>query len=200
MSNPPHEDTVEQVKENPLRKLSDSQDDESSAIADILHRNIRRSGKYAEKLADYSNAFARTEKFNVLQAEGIIRDQFEFKYGQDMYGFLEELRAREKSLPAEARDDALEYARMISPLIRDGDTMPFWQAFERTGGALAEKYNVTEVGAKSLMKEVFWDAEGRDLYEHGKELEALHHAPVRVAKAEARRAHGRQEREAGPTR
>ena len=40
-------------------KLSGSQYDESKSVAEIMHRGIRKNGKFREKLTDFSHAFAR---------------------------------------------------------------------------------------------------------------------------------------------
>jgi hypothetical protein len=169
------------------KTLTDSQFDESWAIAEIMHRSIKRSGSFHEKLVDYSHAFARSEKFDQMKGETIVRDQFKSRYGITMNQMRESLTNRETSLTRDERDGAFDYAQMIVPLISDGETMPFYRAFDYAGGALAEKLDITEVGAKKLMKEAFQEAEGRDLYEVGKAVEKEHHLPKRdAARATAR--------------
>ncbi|MCF6317103.1 MAG: hypothetical protein L3J30_12660 [Marinosulfonomonas sp.] len=169
-------------------KLSDSQSDDSKSLAEIMHRGIRKNGKFREKLTDYSHAFARGEKFDAMRAEMIIRDQFKNQYGETMNQMRLGLKERQENLPETAGRDALEYARMIEPLIRDGETMPFYQAYDYVGGALAEKLNITETGAKALMSDTYSKNEGRELYETGKALEKKFHEPVREAKQQAREA------------
>jgi len=156
---------------NTGRKLSGSQSDESKSVAEIINRGIRKNGKFREKLTDYSHAFARGEKFDAMKAEMIIRDQFKAQYGETMNQMRLGLKDRQENLPETAGRDALEYARMIEPLIRDGETMPFYRAYDYVGGALAEKLNITETGAKELMTNAFREIEGRELYEFGKALE-----------------------------
>lgn len=176
------------------KTLSDSQFDESWALADIMHRGIQKTGSFHEKLTDYSHAFARSEKFDQMKGETIIRDQFKARFGQTMNQMREGMKAREASLPDAAHRDALEYARMIEPLIRDGATMPFYRAYETTGGALAEKLNITETGAKELMKTAYRESEGRELYDTGKALEQQFHTPVREVERAARQANHSQSR------
>jgi len=168
------------------KKLSDSQSDESRSLAEIMHRGIRKNGKFREKLTDYSHAFARGEKFDAMKAEMIIRDQFKEHYGETMNQMRLGLKERQENLPETAQKDALEYARMIEPLIRDGDTMPFYRAYDYVGGALAEKLNITETGAKELMTTAYREIEGRELYDFGKALEKKFVVPEREAEQQAR--------------
>lgn len=167
-------------------KLSDSQSDESRSLAEIMHRGIRKNGKFREKLTDYSHAFARGEKFDAMKAEMIIRDQFKSQYGETMNQMRLGLKERQENLPDTAGRDALEYARMIEPLIRDGETMPFYRAYDYVGGALSEKLNITESGAKELMTTAYRESEGEELYDFGKALEKKFHEPVREAKQQER--------------
>jgi hypothetical protein len=163
------------------KSLSDSQFDESWALAGILHRAIRKSGSFHEKLTDYSFAFARAEKFDQMKGESILRDQFKARYGQTLNQMREDLKAREANLSKKSQAEALAHARLIEPLIRDGATMPFYRAYDHVGGALAEKLDITETGAKELMKSVYQEAEGRDLYETCKALEKTYYEPARDA-------------------
>jgi len=167
-------------------KLSDSQSDESKSVAEIMNRGIRKNGKFREKLTDYSHAFARGEKFDAMKAEMIIRDQFKEQYGETMNQMRLGLKERQENLPETADRDALEYARMIEPLIRDGDTMPFYRAYDYVGCALAEKLNITETGAKELMTTAYREIEGRELYEFGKALEKKFVVPDRDAEQQVR--------------
>lgn len=170
------------------KSLSDSQFDESWALAEIMHRGIQKSGSFTEKLTDYSFAFARSERFDQVKAETIVRDMFKSRYGQTMNALREDLLGREKTLSPDAKTQALTNARMVETLIRDGDTMPFYKAYEKTGGALAEALNITEAGAKELMKTTYREAEGRELYDVGKELERTYHEPAReAARSQSRR-------------
>ena len=166
------------------KTLSDSQFDESWALAEIMERGIRKSGSFKEKLSDYAYAFSRSEKFDVMKGETIIRDQFKARYGQTMNEMRKELAEREVDARENGRDEALAHARQIEKLIFDpasGDTMPFYKAFDHVGGALAEKFNITESGAKNLMKDAYREVEGRELYNTGKALEEKYHRPQRDA-------------------
>jgi len=175
-------------------KFSGSQYDESKSVAEIMCRGIRKNGKFREKLTDYSHAFARGEKFDALKAETIIRDQFKAQYGKTMNQMRLALKERQQNLPETADRDALEYARMIEPLIRDGETMPFYRAYDYVGCALAEKLNITETGAKELMTTAYREIEGRELYDFGKALEKKFIVPERDPEQQAREAERNQTR------
>lgn len=160
------------------KTLTDSQFDESWALAGIMERGVRKSGTFKEKLGDYAHAFARAERFDAMKAETIIRDIFKSRYGQTMNQMREGLMEREAAVRDQAKPEALTHARQIGTMIREGETMPFYRAFDHTAGQLAQTFNITEAGAKSLMKDVYQDVEGRDLYADSKEIEKLHHKPT----------------------
>ena len=85
-----------------------------------------------------------------------------------------------------AQDQILSQARQIEPMIRSGETMPFYEAFDRSAVSLAASMQITETGAKALMKEAYEVAEGRDLYATCKEAEREAHLPRREAERKAR--------------
>lgn len=168
------------------KKLTASQFDETWALASIMHRSIQKSGGFIERLTDYSRAFADAEKLDQTKGEIIIRDIFKARYGETMNDMREGLKTREAALSEPARQEGLEYARRVCDAIRDGQTMPFYQAFDQQAQPLARTFDITENGAKALMKSAFQEVEGRDLYETGKELEKTYHHPVRESAQQAR--------------
>lgn len=168
--------------------LISSQFDESWDIVNIVRREIRKSGKFTDKLKHQSIAFSLGQKFDENRAELILRDQYQARFGETMKQTLDGILEREANLPETAQRDALDYARMVSPLIRDGETMPFYRAYDYVSSALAEKLNITETGAKKLMTKAFRDAEGRELFDVGKEMEKQFHQPVREAAQQVREA------------
>ncbi|MGJ8629106.1 MAG: hypothetical protein ACSHXB_19265 [Sulfitobacter sp.] len=161
--------------------LTNTQFDDVNAVVDIIHRGIQKSASFYEKLGDYSHALARTENFDQMKAKVVIRDIFKIKHGQTMNAMRESILEREANLPEPAQAQALAHARLIEPMIRNGDTMPFYRAYDHAGQALAQNLNISETGAKELMKSTFQDVEGRDLYAFGKEVEKEFHKPVRDA-------------------
>lgn len=184
-------------------RLTASQFDEAWAVASVLHREIARSGSFAAKLTDYSHAFARGERFDTARGEIILRDMFTARYGESMNKMREGLLAREAALQAKGNEDALEQAKRVTALIQDGDTMPFYQAYDRASVEMAQTHGITETAAKELMKDAYKKAEGRDLYTDGKALEAEYHHPIRDAAYQARHAERQKQQSpdrTGPTR
>ena len=172
------------------RNLTDSQFDIAVGLAGIIDRHIHKTGSFREPLTDYAHAFARSEKFDAMKGEVIVRDIYAARYGRTMNATREALLENEKNLPETAREQAIQAARNIEGLIRDGETMPFCKAYDHEGGNLARSLNITENGAKHLMTESYRAVEGRELYETGKALEEKHHRP----KVEAARQEREQER------
>ncbi len=161
------------------KALTASQFDESWALAGIMHRSIQKSGSFIERLTDYSRAFADAENFDQMKGEVIIRDIFKSRYGETMNHMREGLMEREKIMADSSHDGALHHAKSISDMIKDGDTMPFYRAYDHVAVQMAEQHNITESGAKTMMKDAFAKAEGRELYDASKEVEKEFHAPVR---------------------
>ena len=168
--------------------LSEAQFDHAIALSGVIDREIRRTGKFREVLTDYAHAFARTEKFDALKGEVIIRDIFKARYGQTMNQRREALMEREAAVRDTARDQSLAQARGIEPMIRQGETMPFHEAFDRSAVQLASTLGITEAGAKTMMRESYQSAEGRELYEVCKAAEREDHLPKIEAAREARKA------------
>lgn len=160
------------------KTMTDCQFVKTEMICAIVKREIERSGSFREPLTDYAHAL---ERFKAVQAETMIRDVFKALNGQTMNQMREHILKRDENLPETAQADALAKAWSIEARIKDGDTMPFYRAFDDAAVELAQKYGITELRAKSLMKEVYREVEGRDLYEDGKQLEKDFHLPARDA-------------------
>jgi len=182
------------------KTLTASQFDESWAIAGVMEREIRKTGSFREKLTDYSHAFARSEKFDQMKGETILRDMYKARYGITMNATREGLMAREKIMAESSHERALAQSQSIAGLIKDGDTMPFYRAYDHAAVEMAQKHNITETGAKTLMKEAFAQAEGRELYTAMKDVEKEFHEPVREAEQAARQAVKSKARSQAPAR
>ena len=182
-----HENRIADARQSFTGKaLTESQFVESWALAEVMERAIRTSGSFHEKLTDYAHAFARSEKFDTMRGETIIRDIFKARYGVTMNQMREGFTKRAEEVKENAREPALAQARAIEDLIAEGETMPFHRAYDRTSTQLAERFGITQAAAKTLMKDAYRDVEGRELYETGKALEDRHHRP-KVEAAQARR-------------
>lgn len=166
------------------KTLTHSQFDEAWANVEIIKRNIEKSGSFVKKLADYSYTFSREEKFDQLRGETILRDLFKDRYEMSMNQMREGFMERERNLPENARSVALEAAYETLDLIRDGETQPFYRAYDTVAFNTAEILNITETKSKELMKDTFYEREGRELYEVGKEVEKKFHEPAREAARE----------------
>lgn len=182
------------------KRLTASQFDESWAIAGIMEREISKSGSFREKLTEYSHAFSQSEKFDALKGETIIRDIFKSRTGQTMNQMRKGLKEREVTLRETGQDQALHHAHSIEGMIKDGETMPFYRAYDLAAVQMAQQHNITETGAKTLMKDAFAHAEGRELYEASKELEQKFHTPKREAERVARQTNRKQTVSRAPER
>lgn len=182
------------------KNLTASQFDESWAIAGVLEREIRKTGSFREKLTDYSHAFSRSEKFDQLRDETILRDMFKSRFGTTMNQMRESFMDREKLMADSNHEGALAQARTVKDLIKDGETMPFYRAYDRAAVEMAQKHSITETGAKTLMKDAFARAEGREFYVASKEVEKEYHEPVRQAERAEREPNQAQSKKRAPAR
>lgn len=159
------------------KTLTESQWDIAADVASIINRQIQKTGSFREALTDYAHAFSRSEKFDAAKGEVIIRDVFSAQYGLTMNGLRENLLNNEKNLPESAREQAIQSARQTLASIAQGETEPFFKAYDRESNRLAQALNITESGAKKFIVESYRAIEGRELYETGKALEEQYHKP-----------------------
>ncbi|NDW06477.1 hypothetical protein [Jiella pacifica] len=181
------------------RNLTGSQFDEAQMICGIVKRRIEKTGSFREALTDYAHAFARSERFDAVQAETVIRDMFKALNGQTMNAMREGLKERDAEIERTPSEDIHLMARSIPDRIKDGLTMPFYRAYDEAGLELSQKLGITEQTAKALMKETFQEAEGMDLYEYCKRVEEAYHRPVREAERGARKAEAFEKHHITPT-
>lgn len=171
------------------KTLTESQFQNAWAISGIVHTEIRKTGSFRDTLTDYSHAFARGEKFDALRGETIIRDVYQGRYALTMNQTREALMGREKDLLLDQNTQAhaLQYAEKVPELIKEGPTQPFYKAYDQAAILLSRDLNITQSGAKALIKDAYQNAHERDLYEAGKEVEEAYHKPVREAEIAARK-------------
>ncbi len=170
------------------RMLTDTQFEDAMAITGIIEREIKMAGKFREKLGDYAVAMARTEKFDAVKAETILRDLFTIRTGQPMNRMKEGLKERENSLNEEQKRGACHHAKEVGRIIQQGDKIPFHRAYASQRGNLAEHLGITASRTGTLMKDEFQQREGRDFYEWGKECEAKYYRPQIDAEKQQRAA------------
>lgn len=168
------------------RLLTDPQFYDAMVITCIIEREIHKSGAFKEKLGDYAYAFARTEKFDVMKAETILRDLFKARTGMTMNDMREKLADREEKLSKQEKSLALEFAHAVGTMIHQGDKINFNRAYAHQAQQLAAELQITDAGAKRLMNDMFDAAEDRDLYEWGKEMEGQFYLPQIEAEKEQR--------------
>jgi hypothetical protein len=190
------------------RLLSNDQFDEAIAITGIVEKQIQKTGTFKDKLGDYANAFARSEKFNMIQAETILRDLFKIRTGKTMNQMRETLIAQEEklmglpyarsgngeqaqdaiepSLSERGKNSAYQAAAAIGDMIEQGDKISFFRAYTHQASQLAQEFGVTEMGARRLMREEFKAVEGQELMDWGKQLEDTYYKPQIEAEKQAR--------------
>jgi hypothetical protein len=173
----PTEPTKDDARQSFTGKtLTTAQLDVAWSIAGIMKRGIDKSATFHEPLMDYSHSFSRTENI------------FKERYAQTMNQMREGLLEREANLGPDAKQEAHEYALRVLDDIQQGETMPFYAAFDRQAQPMAETFEISEVAAKKSIKAAFAEADGRDLYEVGKAVEKEHHLPKRDAERALKRA------------
>ncbi len=188
------------------RLLTNSQFDEAMSITGIMEREIKKNGTFKQKLGDYAQAYARTEKFDHMKAETTIRELFTARTGQTMNQMREALIKREdtllgregKSSPDQKavepqisdseKQRAYHAAMDVGGMIEKGDKIAFYRAYTHQSSELAQELGITENGAKVLMKDQFEQIEKNDIYKWGKELEEKYYRPQIKAEQEAREA------------
>lgn len=166
------------------RLLTDRQYEDMMALTAIIERRIEETGSFKDCLTDYANATARTERFDAMKADSIIRDLFKARTGVTMNELREAFMAREKTLfdkehnPAEQeRQKAYRAAVDSGRTVEQGDKINFHRALNFEAVQLARDLTITHVGAKKLMEQCFEDTEGRSLRDWGKELDEKHYRP-----------------------
>jgi hypothetical protein len=177
------------------RLLTEPQFDEAMAITGIIEREIQRTGTFKEKLGDYAHAFARTEKFEAMKAETILRDLFRERTGRSMNQMREALMAKEEQLTPQDRQRGYQFAVGVGDMIKVGNTaegrrMTFNRAYAYQAQVFAMELGITDTFAKSVMSAEFKVQRGAEFYDWGKALERDFYRPQVEA--------DRQRREGGP--
>lgn len=172
------------------RLLTDAQFDECMAITNIIGREIRRSGKFKDKLGDYAYALARSEKFDAAKAENILRDLFKEHAGQSMNQMREKLVKGEEAISDDHRQQAYQFACDIGDLMENGDKLSFHRAFASQAQGLAREFGITDAAAKRIMSDEFNAAEDSKLYDWGKELDEQLFRPQIDAEKQQRESKG----------
>lgn len=177
------------------RLLTDRQFADAMTVTGIIEREIKTSGTFKDKLGDYAYAFARSEKFDAVKAESILRDLFKERTGQTMNQMREGLAKREETISEDSRQQAYNWACAISDLMENGEKLSFHRAYAHQAQQYAEQIGVTDACAKRLMREEFASVEGVELQTWGKELDDQFYRPQIDAEK-----NGREQSRAHPDR
>lgn len=159
------------------RLLTDAQFDECMAITNIIGREIRKTGKFKDKLGDYAFALARSEKFDAVKAETILRDIFKERTGQSMNQMREKLIKGEEAINDDQRRQAYQHACDIGEMVEKGDKLTFHRALSGQAQILAKEFGITDTAVRRIMAEEFNAAENSKLYDWGKELDEQFYRP-----------------------
>lgn len=176
------------------RLLSERQFEDAMAITGIIERRIKETGTFKDCLNDFSNAYARTERFDIMKADSTIRDLFKTRTGVTMNQMREALMENEQKLfdrennPAEAeRQKAYMAANEVGRMVKEGNKISFHRASAQEAAQLATELNITDVGAKKFINEVFEDTENQKFREYGKELDEKYFRPQIEAEKQQRK-------------
>ena len=181
------------------RLLTDDQFNEAMAITGIVEKQIQKTGTFKDKLGDYANAFARSEKFNMIQAESIVRDLFKIRTGKTMNQMRENLIEQEDKLLGKpvrpngkddeasksveptmsdaGRNSVYQATTAIGEMVESGDKMTFYRAYSHQAAQLAQDFGITEMGARRVMRNEFKAVENQELLDWGKELDNTFYKP-----------------------
>lgn len=186
--------------------LTDRQFDEVIALTGVLHRRIEETGSFKDCLNDYANALARTERFDAVKADTMIRDLYKIRFAETMNETRERLMKREEALfdrKTYAAEHELQKAYQAvmetGQLVEHGTKMTFHRAQAHEATGLARDLGITHTGAKRLMDESFKSIEGADLRVWGKELDERYYRPQIEAEKSQRDANRKQARTQQPS-
>jgi len=114
---------------------------------------------------------ARSEKFDAVKAETILRDLFRERTGQSMNQMREKLVKGEEAISDDQRQQAYKHACDIGEMVEKGDKLTFHRALSGQTQIIAKEFGITDAAARAIMAEEFNAAENSKLYDWGKELD-----------------------------
>ncbi len=177
------------------RLLSDPDFDEAMLITNIVEKEIQKTGQFAQKLNEYSAAYAHTRKnLSVIKSEKIIRDLFKERTGMWMNDMRKIFEQREEGLSDTQKRAAFPYAQEIGAMIEKGNKISFHRAFSHQAKTCAMELNITDLGAKRIMSEQFEAVKGEKLYDWGKDHETRFYKPQIEAEKQQRKAQRAQKK------
>ncbi|MCV6600371.1 MAG: glycine/sarcosine/betaine reductase component B subunit, partial [Cohaesibacter sp.] len=181
--------------------LTDRQFNDVMAVTGIIERRMKETGTFKDCLGDFSNALARTERFDTAKANTIIRDLFRARTGMSMNKMREGLIANERKLltaenPSLAgqKQDALMAVKLAGQMVKEGSKMTFHRAISYEAAQMATKLNVTDAGVKRFMADTFKESQGKELRDWGRDLDEKYYRPQIEAEKSQRTAERNQSR------
>jgi hypothetical protein len=168
------------------RLLTDRQFEEALALTHILEREIQRSGAFKDKLGDYAYAFARSERFDAVKAESVLRDLFKERTGQTMNQMREGYVEVQEKLTEDQRRVGYDFAAAVGDLMENGAKMSFGRAVAHQSQQMAAELGITDAAARSIMAEEFEAVEQQSLWDWGKQLDQDIYRPQIEAEKEER--------------
>ena len=185
-SNSGESDRIAQARESfSGRLLTNRQFDEAIGLTQIIEREIQKSGSFKEKLGDYAYAFARSERFDAVKSESMLRDLFKERTGQTMNQMREGLVQAQEALSDEQRQNAYQYAVDVGTLMEQGVKVSFNRAVAEQSQKMATELGITDNAARSIMAEEFEAVERQSLWEWGKQLdEEIYRPQIEAEKQE----------------
>jgi len=159
------------------RLLRDDTFQDVMAITEIMEHEINRTGKFKEKLSEYSIALARGEKFDTMKAEGIIRDLFKERVGVSMNQMREQLVKHEETYTDADQQRTVRMPNEIKTLMEQHHKMTFQRAFSQKASELGIELGVTDHRAKTLIRNEFEQANDGKFYDYGKSLDESIYRP-----------------------
>lgn len=155
------------------------------AVTKIIERGIHESGTFVDQLGDYSYAIARSQRFDAVKAETILRDLFRERTGQTMNQLREQLTKREENLTPAEKSRGLIYGAEIADILERGDKLTFSRVLAEQAERYGDELGITHAKARSIMAEAYEAVEDGSFYDWGKELDKrFFQAQVDAEKAE----------------
>jgi len=153
------------------RLLTDDQFADAVAITKIIEREINKTGQFREKLGDYAYAYGRKENFDAVKSEMILRDIFKERVGMSMNAVREQLIKHEDTYTDADQQRTRQIPSEIESLMKKGNKITFNRALAQKSGELGSELGVTDIRAKTLIRDEFEQNQKSKFYDWGRSLD-----------------------------
>lgn len=168
---------------------------ELEAIGGIIQRSMQETGTFADKLDQYSGAYAAQEKISANKARTMIGEVYKARTGEWMSQTLEKLRTKVSETfnpdnPAydSLKQEAYRAANNIGRAVEQGNKMSSFRATAYEAHQFATNLGVTDAAAKKFIAQSFKEIEGREFHEWTKQLDETYYRPQIEAEKQERQA------------